>query len=67
MSQEECVDAFDATYITEALEEHMIYIRKIKGSDIHIKSMERVKNAADKVIDQSNIQKDRICFVLKRG
>ena len=67
MSKEECVRVMDATYIIESLEEHIVSLRKIKGSDIHIKSMENVKDAIKKVVYQADVQRDRICFVLKRG
>lgn len=43
MSQEECVGVLDAALITESLEEHITSLRKIKGSDISIKSMEKLK------------------------
>lgn len=67
---EECVHPFDASFIIEALDEHMKRQAELETkmggvNERNQVSMRNAKSAVEKLIERANMQNDTFCFVLR--
>jgi RNase P protein component len=66
-ASEECINANDARFAVEALNEHIKNQKRIGAYVDDIKSTATVRDAIKRVLDHASLEHDDICFVVNIG
>lgn len=67
MASEECINAEDARFMAEALNEYIINQTKKGAYEGDIESAKIAKDAINRVLDHASFQHDDICFIVNAG